>query len=182
MTEELDHLIKQAQRARQLVGAVDLQKVAAHDPTERAKLKNVGDALAQIDAGCEVEHVEGVDDVLPPVDEALERRSRLLLLLDDAGYGDRIGRVLMIEDGKSVSRPLDLVPHTEGLPGYAICLACESATGTGAHALFVSESGVFAAAIATPFIKHHWRIQRSRPFDDDVELLATVEQFLSHPL
>ena len=45
-------------------------------------------------------------------------------LLDGAGYADRVGRVYMANPDDPI-RPLDLIPHQEGLPEFDVCIAPE---------------------------------------------------------
>ncbi|NOX51200.1 MAG: hypothetical protein GXP16_11810 [Gammaproteobacteria bacterium] len=175
--ESLQDWIERAKRAHQLVDAVDLSKVAAHDKTEREKLDTISHALEHLDAGRPVEHVEGVDDVVPQIDATRARKTELLNTLANAGWGENIGRVLHIEEAGQSLQPLELIPHNEGLPDYDICIAPQTAAGAGNFGIFVSPSGVFAASIHDPTSKHHWRIARSRPYDNEDELQQCVAQF-----
>ena len=45
--------------------------------------------------------------------------------------------------------------------------------------IFVSSRGVFAAVVPEPVTKHRWRIVRSRPYDDEEEMLATIGRFMT---
>ena len=175
-SDSLRELIEQAQRAHDLVEAVDLQRVAAHDAGELDKLANVTEALGDLAAGREVDHVEGVDEVIPQ-DPQLKRKLALLELLNGAGYDARVGRVLYMKDGKPTLVPHDILPHGEGLPEHLISVAPPAAVGNGHFGLFVSNNGCFAASLSDPASKHHWRIVRSGPFNSTDELLATLGRF-----
>lgn len=173
--------IDRARRAHDLVGRVDLEKVSAHDEDEVNKLDKVTNALDDLSQGQNVEYVPGVDeDEVPTLDEGQLRRSELMELLHAEGYADRVGRVFM-PNAEDPIRPLDLIPHQEGLPDFDVCIAPEHTPAEGAHGIFVSERGVFAALIPEPATRHKWRILRSRPFDDQREMLETVRRFTAKP-
>ena len=173
--------IDRAKRAHDLVERVDLDRVAAHDPDEVSKLDKITDALGDLSQGNNVEYVPGVDeDDAPTLDENHIRRSELMELLDNAGMGERLGRVYMSNSDDPI-RLLDLIPHNEGLPDYDACIAPDHTPADGAHGIFISERGVFAALIPEPVTRHKWRILRSRPFDDHREMLDTVARFIAKP-
>ena len=173
----LQDWIDKAKRAHELVEAVDLAKVAQHDEIEVAKVASVGEALKELEAGHNVEHVEGVDEVLAQPDVEQQAVADLIKLIDDFGWADRIGRVLTIATDAGELKPLDLIPHREGLPKHLLCIAPQDAVGSGHFGLFVSEQAIFAASIAEPVSKHHWHVSRSRPYDNDKELKTTLSQF-----
>ena len=175
--DSLEAWISRAKRAHELVDAVDLKKVAEHDEMEVAKVGQVTSALRDLEQGHDVDHVEGVDEVVPEMDENMLRKAELIEKLSAAGWADRISRVLSVHGDDADLRPLDLIPHTEGLPDFDICVAPNVSPLSGHFGLFVSPSGVFAASIADPPSKHHWRIARSRPFDNDQELFACLKSF-----
>ena len=156
---------------------MDLQKVAAHDEAELNKLSTVSAALGDLAEGKSVERVEGVDDVMPEIDEDQMRRTELFSAIASAGWIDRMGRVLSVDGSQSVVKPLELIPHQEGLPKFDICIAPEQRVSYGNYGIFVSSHGIFAASIAEPVSKHHWRIDRSRPYDNEEELLQSISQF-----
>jgi hypothetical protein len=172
----LDELIAQAKRTHELIDAVDLEKVACHDPVEINKLASVEQALHAIAEGRAVAHVEGVDDVAPEIDAAQQARAELLVALSDAGWADRIGRVLSMREGQASCLPVDIIPHHQGLPDYEVCISPTDAVGNANFGIFVSTVGIFAASITEPAEKHHWRILRSRPYDNTEELLSAVHQ------
>ena len=94
--------------------------------------------------------------------------------LEDSRQDDRAKHRV----GDEVSqRPLDLIPHKEGLPSFDVCLAPAEATGDGNYGIFVSAKGIFAASISDPPGKHHWRIERSTSYDNPAELRAGLESF-----
>ena len=175
--DSLEAWINRAKRAHELVDAVDLKKVAQHDEIEVAKVGQVTSALRDLEQGHDVDHVEGVDEVVPVMDETMLRKAELIEKLSGAGWADRISRVLSVHGDAIELMPLDLIPHSEGLPEYDLCVAPEASPLSGHFGLFVSTSGVFAASIADPPSKHHWRIARSRPFDNDQELFASLKSF-----
>ena len=175
--ESLQALMDRARRAHELVDAVDFQKVTAHDPTEVDKLHGVADALGELAHGEAVEHVEGVDEVVPQLSEDQQRKTALFTTLADAGFADNLGRVLHNLGEAQQLLPLDLIPHTQGLPAFDLCVAPGNATGNGNFGIFVSASGIFAASINEPTNKHHWRIARSRPYDNEDELIQSIQQF-----
>ena len=176
-SQSLDELIKLAKRTHELVDAVDLKKVAAHDQDELGKVAHVKDALTDLEQGKEVLHVDGVDSVVPQLDAEQQRVVAILNLLADQGWSDRIGRVLHAHHDTTALRPLDLIPHYEGLPEFDVCIAPNEAAGAGNFALLISDSGIFAASVGDPPDKHTWRIHRSRPYDSEQELLHMLKQF-----
>ena len=175
--ESLDDWIKRAKRAHELVDAVDLDRIAAHDQDELQKMQAVSNALEEIGRGNQVEHVEGVDEVMPELDADQQRRAELIEKLTGYGWGDRVGRLLAAQGDTTAYKPLDVIPHQEGLPEFDVCLAPESCVGNGNFGLFISHNGVFAASISEPPTKHHWRIARSRPWETDQELKQSLQQF-----
>ena len=62
--DDLNAWIARAKRAHELVDAVDLNKVAAHDGIELNKLDAVNEALGDLSNGGAINHVEGVDEVI----------------------------------------------------------------------------------------------------------------------
>ena len=171
-------LMDQARRAHEIVQAVDFEKLAAHDPDEAAKLKGVTEALDRLSNGEMVEHVEGVDEVVE-VSTELEQRMRLMEVFTTAGLGDRLSQVRLHDGTASASRPLDLIPHREGLPAFDVCLAPDDAPAEGAHGIFVSGDTVFSAHVPEPVIRHHWHVLGSQPYEDDTTLVAIVQQYLN---
>ena len=148
--DSLETWINRAKRAHELVDAVDLDKVVAHDGNEINKLESVSDALQQLSEGNMLEHVEGVDEVVPELDAEQQRRADLFAAIAEDGWVERMSRVLTTEDGTATLRPLEIIPHQEGLPDFDICVAPEEVVGNGNFALFVSATGVFAATISEP--------------------------------
>lgn len=176
------HWIDVAKRAVDLLARIDLGKVVRHDPREVAKLEPVTGALAQLGNGYLVGFVPGVDpDEIPELDPERMRLAKLTEILIREGLGDRLGRVFMMESQAGESgavRPLDFIPHRHGLPEFLLCVAPDFAPMEGAHGIFISERGVFAATIPEPMTRHRWRIARSRPFDDEREMVASVRRFI----
>ena len=173
----LQDWIERAKRTHELVDAVDLDKITAHDATEKAKLAKVQDALSELSAGHDVEHVEGVDEVNADVDPKLARKAALLEELAALDCNDRISRVLCVNEQDTSYKPMELIPHHEGLPEFDVCLAPIHASGQGNFGLFISHAGLFAATIAEPPSKHHWRIVRSCPYDNMEELRQSIAQY-----
>ena len=77
--------IQRAKRAHELVDAVDLSKVADHDPEEVSKVGDVADALGELESGHAVEHVDGVDEITPEIDATHQKLEALFELLSGAG-------------------------------------------------------------------------------------------------
>jgi len=173
----LDELIVQAKRTHELVDAVDLAKVVEHDPTEIEKLESVEQALHELEQGRLIDHVEGVDDVVTVIDAEQARKTAQLLALSEAGWADRIGRILSMREGEGTCLPIEIIPHHEGLPEFEVCIAPKDAVGNANFGIFVSTMGIFAASISEPTEKHHWRILRSCPYANTEELLSAVQQF-----
>lgn len=172
--------IDRAKRAHELVDAVDLKKIAAHDSSEISKLNTVNSALDDLTEGRIVAHVEGVDEVLPEIDAEQQRKSDLFGAIASAGWVDRMGRVLGVSAECDAVKPLELIPHREGLPEFDICIAPMQRVSYGNYGIFVSGQGIFAASIGEPASKHHWRIDRSQPYDNTDELMRTITLFAEH--
>jgi hypothetical protein len=175
--DSLGNWIDRAKRAHELVDAVDLDKVAAHDPVELNKLGTVSQALNDLGRGKEIERVEGVDEVMPEIDEDQQRKAILFSDIASAGWVERMGRILCVDEEGTHVKPLELIPHKEGLPEFDICIAPEQRLSRGNYGLFISSHGIFAASISEPVSKHHWRIDRSRPYEADEELHKSIAQF-----
>ncbi len=173
--------INRARRAQRLVSQVDLERIVNHDAAEFEKLIEVSRAMDLLcnEADKPVSAVD-VTEEAPTLDEHQQKRSELLQALDAAGYGDRLSRIYMSNFDDPI-RPLDLIPHIQGLPEFDVCLAPEHSPPEGAQGIFISERGVFAAFIPEPATRHKWRILRSRPYDDLDELLTTVRRFATSP-
>jgi hypothetical protein len=177
--DSVEDWISRAQRARALVGRVDLDGIADHDPQAIEKLIKVTDALGELSEGRNVDYIPGVDeDEAPEMDADQLRRSQLMVVLAEAGLSERLGRIYMQGDDTPI-KVIDLIPHRDGLPAFDVCLAPDHSPTEGAHGIFVSERGVFAAVVPEPVTRHKWRILRSRPFDDFHEMLATVQKFMN---
>ena len=97
--------------------------------------------------------------------------------VEDDVHVERMSRVLTLEDGEATLRPLEIIPHREGLPDFDVCIAPEEAVGLGNFALFVSATGIFAASINEPASKHLWRIARSRPYENFDELRGALQNY-----
>ncbi|MCR9259050.1 MAG: hypothetical protein NXH95_04980 [Pseudomonadaceae bacterium] len=175
--DSLGDWIDRAKRAHELVDAVNLNKVAAHDGSEVSKLSTVADALHDLSEGKLVAHVEGVDDVMPEIDAEQQRKSDLFAAIAGAGWVDRMGRVLYVSAESEAVKPLELIPHREGLPEFDICIAPTQRVSYGNYGVFVSGHGIFAASIGEPANKHHWRIDRSQPYDSMDELMRSISSF-----
>ncbi len=175
----LGDLLDSARRAHELVDALDLKKVSAHDQEEIQKLKAVSAAMEDLAQGKRVEHVDGVDDVVPALNEAQKRRSELLQILTQAGWSDNIGRILTNNEEGSTTRPMEIIPHQEGLPQFDVCLAPLHAKGLGNFAVCVSAAAVFATSLREPPEKHLWRTLSSGPYEGTDELLQLIDNFTS---
>ena len=169
--------INRAKRAHELVDAVDLERIAIHDKGEIEKLETVTEALDELSHGKDVEHVEGVDSVLPELDPEQQRKSELLQTIAEGGFAERIGRVLFISDTEPQLKPLELIPHQEGLPGFDVCVAPDEASHTGNFGLFISSQAIFAAMISDPPTTHHWRVVQSGPHENADEMIDLIKQF-----
>lgn len=180
--ESIADLIRQARRAQEIISQVDFGKIASHDAEEVQKLGGVTEALEKLSNGEDVDRVEGVDEVRN-TDPRQAWIAELLELLDGVGYSDRVGRVfaLSAHEDKGHWKPLAMVPHREGIPLHDLCLAPNFSPAEGAHGLFISATGVFAAHVAQPFNRHKWKVLRSQRYDSNAELLAIVVRYLNPP-
>lgn len=174
--QSLREWMDRAQRAHELVDAVDFRKVAVHDQQEVEKLTPVAKALTGLATGNLVEHVEGVDEIVPEIDAHHQRKKDLFSTLATTANPERLGRVLHNAGESEQLLPLELIPHSEGLPEFYLCVAAENAVGLGNFGVFISATEIFAAAINEPTNKHRWHIVRSRPYENDEEMRESVEQ------
>lgn len=175
--DSLGEWIDRAKRAHELVDAVDFDKVTEHDVTEVSKVETVTNALSDLAAGRDVEHVEGVDEVDASVSKEQERIAKLFTDIADAGWTERMGRVLCVDGGERIPKPLELISHRQGLPEFDVCIAPENRLNSGNYGIFISASGIFAASIHEPVNKYHWRIDRSSPYETQTELIRTIKKF-----
>ena len=174
--------IDRAKRAQRLVGQVDLERITDHDPAEFKKLAKVSRALNAITEEKDSPvSVEDATEKAPTLNEHHKKRSELMEALDAAGFGDRLGRIYTSNFDDPI-RPLDLIPHTQGLPAFDVCVAPEHSPPEGAQGIFISTQGIFAAFIPEPATRHKWRILRSRPYDDLDELITTIRRFSAQPM
>lgn len=177
--DSLEVLMQRAQRARELVNAMDLDKIANHDPSEVAKIGSVKDALENLQNGDAVEHVEGVDDVVP-VEPATSEKGRLIEIIKSIGMTEHVSRVMHQAGNDCSLQPFELIPHHEGLPEFLVTLAPKRVTGEGNFVVLLNQAAVFAASIKDPANKHHWRIARSRPYESTEELAQFLDQFIEN--
>lgn len=180
----LDELLEVAKRAQSIIAHLDLDAIARHDPGEVEKLSRVADAMSALEQGEQVDYVPGVDDddaAGPPVlDPHQVRRSELLALFDEAGLSERTGRVF-VSDTDTASKPLEAIPHQDGIPRFDVCLAPDYAPTHGAHGIFVSERGVFSVMVVAPVMENRWRILRSMPYDSEDEMIDIVNRYVVRP-
>ncbi|HET6474021.1 MAG TPA: hypothetical protein VFG38_19440 [Pseudomonadales bacterium] len=179
----LSELIEIAKRAQTILGHLDLDAIANHDPAAVAKLASVADAIQALDNGEDVAFVPGVDENVaqaPVLDPRQVRRSELMELLDKAGYADRLGRIY-VEPGEPPVKPLEFAPHQDGLPLFDICLAPDYSPGDGAHGIFISNRGVFSVMVPKPIKENRWRVLRSVPYENENELIDTVRRYIARP-
>lgn len=173
-----------AKQAQDMIGKVDLTKVTDHDDPEVQKLNSVVNALESMSNGELVDHVPGLDSSIddpeeaPSMDPDTVRTSLLLQELDAAGYAGRIGRIFF-EGAADPEKPLEFIPHRDGLPDFDICLKPDFSPAKGAAGIFVSNRGVFLSMVPDPVTKHRWRILRSTPYADNKEMLDIVGRFIT---
>ena len=179
----LNELVEIAKRAQSILGHLDLEAIANHDPEAVAKLASVANAIQALDDGEDVSFVPGIDENVagPPVlDPRQVRRSELMELLDKAGYADRLGRVY-VEPADPPEKPLEFVAHQDGLPLFDICLAPDYSPADGAHGIFISNRGVFSVMVPKPIVENRWRVLRSVPYESEKELIDTVRRYIARP-
>jgi hypothetical protein len=172
-----------AKRAQSILGHLDLEAIASHDPLAVAKLSSVASAIKALDDGEDVGYVPGIDvnEQGPPVlDPRQVRKAELMALLGDAGFADQLGRVY-IEGEDPPDRALDAVPHQDGLPPFDICVAPQFSPTAGAHGIFISSRGVFSVMVPEPILENRWRVLRSVPYDEESEMLAIVKRYVARP-
>ena len=167
-----------AKRAAALVQEIDLDKVRDHNEPEVTRLASVVDQLDSLSAG----NLDALADSeqVPDMDPEHLRRSQLMQLLDDAGYNGRIGRVY-VDGSKDPFKPVDIVPHRDGLPPFDMVVAPDYSPAQGIHGVFVSAKAVVAALVPMPAERHRWRTLRSQPYESDEELIDLVTRFVSRP-
>ncbi len=179
----LNELIEIAKRAQSILGHLDLEAIASHDPDAVAKLASVAHAIQALDDGEDVGFIPGIDENVegPPVlDPRQVRRSELMELLDKAGYANRLGRVY-VEPADTPEKPLEFVAHQDGLPLFDICLAPDYSPADGAHGIFISNRGVFSVMVPKPIVENRWRVLRSVPYESEEELIDTVRRYIARP-
>jgi hypothetical protein len=179
----LNELIEIAKRAQSILGHLDLEAIASHDPDAVAKLASVANAIQALDDGEEVGFIPGIDENVegPPVlDPRQVRRSELMELLDKAGYSNRLGRIY-VEPSDTPEKPLEFVAHQDGLPLFDICLAPDYSPADGAHGIFISNRGVFSVMVPKPIVENRWRVLRSVPYESEAELIDTVRRYIARP-
>jgi hypothetical protein len=182
----LNELIEIAKRAQSILGHLDLEAIASHDPDAVAKLASVANAIQALDEGEDVAFIPGIDEDVkdaagPPVlDPRQVRRSELMELLDKAGYSNRLGRIY-VEPSDTPEKPLEFVAHQDGLPLFDICLAPDYSPADGAHGIFISNRGVFSVMVPKPIVENRWRVLRSVPYESEAELIDTVRRYIARP-
>jgi len=179
----LNELIEIAKRAQSILGHLDLEAIASHDPEAVAKLASVANAIQALDDGEDVAFVPGIDENIegPPVlDPRQVHKSELMVVLDKAGYAARLGRVY-VEPSNPPEKPLDFVAHQDGLPLFDVCLAPDYSPADGAHGIFISNRGVFSVMVPKPIVENRWRVLRSVPYENETEMLDTIRRYIARP-
>ena len=179
----LDELLEMAKRAQTIIGHLDLEAVARHEPSEVDKLRKIASAVEALDRGEQVDFVPGVDeeeDGPPTIDPRKMRTATLMTLLDASGLGARLGRIY-VSDGDPQEKPLDAIPHTDGIPENDLCVAPDYSPTDGVHGIFISDRGVFSVMVPNPVLENRWRIMRSMPYDNDDELVEIVQRYVARP-
>jgi hypothetical protein len=180
----LNELIEIAKRAQSILGHLDLEAIASHDPDAVAKLASVANAIQALDDGEQMGFIPGIDEDVeaPPVlDPRQLGRSELMELLDKAGYSNRLGRIC-VEPSDTPEKPLEFVAHQDGLPLFDICLAPDYSPADGAHGIFISNRGVFSVMVPKPIVENRWRVLRSVPYESEAELIDTVRRYIARPI
>lgn len=100
--------------------------------------------------------------------------------LDDLGMAELIGRVVLIADRPSY-RPLEVIPHREGLPSFNLVIAPRSGSLRGATGIFIGIKQLVLASVAAPIDNHPWRIDRRDSFDNQPELIELLSDYVGPP-
>jgi hypothetical protein len=170
---EFERWKARANAARELLSDIDFEQVQRHDSGAVARLNATRSQLQRLaDA-----NAPDPDRTPPQIEQDAVRVARFLECLESAGHGDRIGRVLMTQDEKTALRPLDIVPHREGLPPFDLCVAPMEGGRNGAHAVFVTSGQVIRALAPVPLVEHAWQIERQQDFSSEVEMLDLIESW-----
>ncbi|MBV1906631.1 MAG: DUF1552 domain-containing protein [Pseudomonadales bacterium] len=185
----LDTLLEDAKRAQSLMESLDLNLIVEHDESEIRQLNQVISELEQIESAqaqpaSESPSTPGQSSDTPkqqtPPEDAQPRtmeETDILTVVQNAGFGSRVGRVYFSGLDYPI-KPLDYIPHRNGLPNFDVCLAPESAPAEAVQAIFVSERGVFCASITEPVADNSWRIIRSMPYRSNDEMLDLIQRFI----
>jgi len=120
-----------------------------------------------VDAAASGEPTPAVDDRSAAALEALA--------LD--GLSDRLGRLLLSDPNDPVLS-VEGIPHRQGLPGFAFCLAPDRLPASGCYGLFVNDRCVFAALLPEPVTDSRWRLLHTRPYDGEAALIGAVRELI----
>ncbi len=180
----MNELVEIAKRAQSILGHLDLEAIANHDPEAVAKLASVANAIQALDEGEDVAFIPGIDEDVkrrpagagsapgPPI--------RTDGIARQGGLSNRLGRVY-VEPADPPEKPLEFVAHQDGLPLFDICLAPDYSPADGAHGIFISNRGVFSVMVPKPIVENRWRVLRSVPYESETELIDTVRRYIARP-
>lgn len=203
-SNDLAAWMKVVKRAAQVLGEIDLGKVADHDAQEVAKLDEVVDefnvlahgALVDDDPPAATDDVPILDEVEVgsdthepdggvPVDKPVRTvaanelgKSEVLERIKTLGE-QRLDRIYL-ESSKS-PESLDMVPHRKGLPGFDICVCPDHAPINGACGIFITTHGASACVIADPFAEQRWVVIKSVRWESLDEMVEIVSGLIEQP-
>ena len=97
--------------------------------------------------------------------------------LDELGMGDQVGRVLLQAD-RTTLRPLDLIPHREGLPPFDLVIAPSNSLVRGATGLFIAANELTLASVQAPIDNHPWHVESRTSFTNRAELIERLSSYI----
>ena len=110
-------------------------------------------------------------------DAKVTRRGEIMEMLNDQGFGDRVGRVYDTFSPER-SRSVGDVPNRNGLPLFEIAVAPDFAPISGLHGIFISNLEVVTAILPFPGEEHEWQVLNRKNYQS-LEQMAEFVTLLS---
>lgn len=113
-------------------------------------------------------------------EKTIRRRRMYMELINDQGYGGRIGKVYMSRTDFPM-KEFKAMKHRSGLPKFDMVLAPDFSPIDGVHGVFISQKAVMSIVLAYPQAQNQWKVFESKPFRTPDEMLGLVMRMLTAP-
>lgn len=190
MGAKLDQLMVHAGNVLRAAKKIDFERVIEHhEPSvdylhqvlevacgETERIKELG--MLADDPGLQnsaIMHIGSDTDI----DNDAERKRMNIELINDMGYGQRIGKVYSsLEDRGAVS--FKGIGKTSGLPAFELVLMPDKSAANCVSGIFLDEFCVSLASLRYPLAANDWQVKLKKPYADPMEMLDLIKRFVTH--